>query len=588
MNKFLTGPARMASLAAIALTLAACEPDDGARSGLTHFALGGAHGPLDMALQDQLLGGGLGGALPAALPLLAGGGRNYGYAPSWDYVSDGYVDYAPQDPYDYYGYDDGSYDEGYYDEGYYGDDYYDASAGSGDFTWLALAALIAGVIGDSPPDYGYDYHGVQPWAWRTSDGYNRFVEPVYGGNRYYYYAPGAAGPFLVRDPYFSYAYQDDRLVALYDRDGRVIDARAAKRHRQAAQQYLVRAKDLYRAASVDDRTGVFADQWERRRAGLAEDRRQWGDARAEQAAWRQWDQRNEQAVRQNWQREAAARREAAEQFVSWREDAYRGAAPRFYAAQARPDRQVVATQQARPERQRRAERVAMVEPGERAAARVERQPQVERRAEVREQREVRHQDRARPERLAAADAARQQVRAERQVAQARSERPVEAGRQRAGERQQRQARVERQVAQERQQQARAERQAQADRQRSAAQEQRQARVERQAAQERQQQARAERQAQQQRQAAQQQERQAQQQARAEQQQQQQRQAAQEQQRQVQQQARAEQQQRQAAQEQQRQAQQQARAERQAAAAAEPAGGPPQDEERRGGKKGGRS
>ena len=137
--------------------------------------------------------------------------------------------------YDYYGYEEPY--GGYYDAGYYDDvGYYDQSAGSSDFMWLALAALIAAVIGDSPPDYGFDHYGVQPWAWRTGDGYYRLVEPIYGGNRYYYYAPGADRPFLVRDPWFSYGYRDDRLVALYDRDGRAMDERAARRQRKAAQQ----------------------------------------------------------------------------------------------------------------------------------------------------------------------------------------------------------------------------------------------------------------------------------------------------------------------------------------------------------------
>jgi hypothetical protein len=561
MNKFLITTARTASLAAIALSLASCEPDEPA-GGLNHFSLGGAQGPLDMALQDSF-GGGLGELLPAALPLLAGGGSDYGYAPSWDYANDDYFeygDYAPQDPYDYYGYDD------YYDDA----GYYDQSPGSDDFMWLALAALIAGVIGDSPPDYGFDYGGVQPWAWRTGDGYYRIVEPVYGGNRYYYYEPGVAQPFLVRDPYFSYGYRDDRLVALYDIDGRVLGTRAAERQRRAAERYFSRAQDLYRDARRDERTGVYARDWERRRDELAQDRRQWHEARAEQAAWRQWDKRYEQDLRKRWQRESAAREQAARQFASWQRDSYRGPAPQFYSKgqPARVDErrgferlalvQPVAPQR-QAERELRRDRIADERPARLVRERLEPAPRVtrlrdaptprqaERQAELRDQRASRQreavaeqrvvrqraeadarrlsaqQDRVRGERQ---EAAERQQRAQREaVQQQRAEKQAAAERQRTAVRQQRaemQERVQRpeqqrQAQQARAEQQRAERQAQ-EQQRQAQQaraQQRQAErqaqeQQRQAQQARAQQQQAERQAQQQQRQAREQERQAQQ------------------------------------------------------------------------------
>ena len=45
-------------------------------------------------------------------------------------------------------------------------------------------------IGDAPPDYAFDYEGVSPWAWQTSDDYVTYAEPIDDGYRYYYYEPG--------------------------------------------------------------------------------------------------------------------------------------------------------------------------------------------------------------------------------------------------------------------------------------------------------------------------------------------------------------------------------------------------------------
>ena len=526
MSKALTRTVRLVSLAAIAVSVAACEPDEEARRNLSHFSLAEGDAPFDLGLEDAGLGSGIGDLLPAALPLLAGGGGDYGLAPSWDYARGDYVDYAPGDPYDYYGYDEPY--GGYYDDAGYHDDagYYDQSAGSSDFMWLALAALIASVIGDSPPDYGFDHDGVQPWAWRTGDGYYRLAEPIYGGNRYYYYAPGAEEPFLVRDPYFSYGYQGDRLVALYDRDGRVMDERAARRQREAAQQYLARAEALYRAARTDARTGVAVRDWEHRRGALAGDQRRWRKAKAEQAAWRQWDKQYERGLRDRWQRESAAREQAARRVESWREASYRGPAPRLYAREqtevqrvamqrrdevrpAKSDRHQALVQRRETERdtarsqlaladgrERRRElarerndvrvtRSAAAEQSRRRDLAVQREERADRARGERQQHSAR-QDRVRAERQAAAEL-QQRVRLERQASAERQQRAAQQERARAES--QASAERQRRAAQQKQEKAQAERQASAERQQRAAREQQErARAERQAAQ-RQQQAR---------------------------------------------------------------------------------------------------
>ena len=329
MNKFLNSAARVGGLAALTVSLSACGPEDMARVGaLPHFALPAGIAPLGMSLQAAPQFAPVYDApYPEALPLQPAV-FDYGLAPSWDYASNGYADYAPVDPYQFQGYDDGYYAPG--DAGYYA-----PSAGSDDYAWLALASLIAGVLGNSPPDYGFDYGGVQPWAWRTGDGYARYAEPIHGGNRYYYYAPNAARPFLVRDPYYSYGYRDDRLVAIYDRDGRMLSQHAALRHRLAAQNYFERARLLHRASLAERRYGVSAPIWTKRQPIFAADQRRWREAREQRIAWSQWNDRHERDLYRRWDREREAREHAAERFEGWRDASYRGPAPRFYEAQRR-------------------------------------------------------------------------------------------------------------------------------------------------------------------------------------------------------------------------------------------------------------
>ena len=61
-------------------------------------------------------------------------------------------------------------------------------------------------FGDAPPDYTFDYeNGERPWVWQGDDRSMRVAEPLPdGGDRYYYYEPGAADPYLVQDGGYGY------------------------------------------------------------------------------------------------------------------------------------------------------------------------------------------------------------------------------------------------------------------------------------------------------------------------------------------------------------------------------------------------
>lgn len=339
---------------ALAASLAACEPEDPRKTASTQMALADSgYEPgwsmTDLAGVDPAFYRDDSGALPQALPMKPsyagnyGEAAGYGYAPAYDYAPDrADSHYEPLDESYYYdeGYDDGGYvQDAYYEDGYHGGDRYsaggyDLAGDSNDYALLALAVALAGMLGDAPPDYGFAYDGVSPWAWQTGDRYFRYAEPVHDGYRYYYYEPDAYRPFLVSDPYYSYGYRGDRLVVIYDSAGRRVDARRAKHQLRAAKAYYARAERLHRAAERD-RFGVSAPLWERHRERISRDRNDWQSVRAERPSWKRWEARNAPRLYRQWSSEALVRRDAERSFAKWQRADYRTPAPALYTREAR-------------------------------------------------------------------------------------------------------------------------------------------------------------------------------------------------------------------------------------------------------------
>jgi hypothetical protein len=296
----------------LAVALAACEPDDAQQAQalaplLSQTAPQAGWSMDDLAAVDPQFLAGDAGSLPQALPMRASYRGDYDEAPAFDY--------GP---------------EPYYDDGYYADD-----VGAGDYQWLALAAALGGMLGSAPPDYGFYYDGVEPWAWQTGDRYLRYAEPVYGGYRYYYYEPDSYAPFFVSDPYYSYGYRGDQLIVIYDRSGRVLDARRAERQRRAARDYFARARQLYEAGHRQPRLGVAAPLWDRHSDDIARDQHLWDQARLQRTAWRTWDERNQPKLHKQWAGEALVRREAERNFTGWQKADFKTPAPRFYRPEQR-------------------------------------------------------------------------------------------------------------------------------------------------------------------------------------------------------------------------------------------------------------
>jgi hypothetical protein len=303
--------AALAATTALAASLAACGPDDTQQNRTAAPLLSQAEpqsgwSMTDLAGVDPAFLGDEVAPLPPALPMQASYRGDYDYAPAYDYGPEGY------------------------DEGYYADD-----PGADDYQWLALASALSGMLGNAPPDYAFGYDGIQPWAWETGDRYMRYAEPLDDGYRYYYYEPDSYTPFLVSDPYYSYGYRGDRLVAIYDRSGRVIDARRAERQRQAARDYYARARQMYLAAHQAQRTGVAAPLWQRHRDDIARQRQQWNQARSQRPAWQRWDAQNEQRLHRDWAGEALVRREAERGFAGWQKAGFKTQAPKLYSHQQR-------------------------------------------------------------------------------------------------------------------------------------------------------------------------------------------------------------------------------------------------------------
>ncbi|WP_156842633.1 hypothetical protein [Novosphingobium aquimarinum] len=363
----------VASLVALTATLAGCGPDDARVNGPDHYALQGSdydwplenYGFADSGAPDDFALPPLPDAQPMAYAPRRSAvsyARDYGYAPR-------YYDDAP----DYREPDPSSYVD---------------NAGTDTFAYLALAALLGGVLDDSPPDYYFDYDGVQPWAWQTGDRYTRYAEPIRGGDyRYYYYEPNAARPFLVRDPYYSYGYRNNDLVVVYDRYGRVLDRNRVRVQRRVASRYFDRGAQLYRAGESRRHRGIAAPLWQRQRAVIERDQRDWERARANRDGWRNWTRSHEPVVETRWAQEQAARRYAANRFDRWRSADYRGSAPRFYreARQQASVRRAVAAQEQRiaARERRRLTRMARADKRGGTIPAVLRRQQIEQRAERR-------------------------------------------------------------------------------------------------------------------------------------------------------------------------------------------------------------
>ena len=172
-----------------------------------------------------------------------------------------------------------------------------ASEGYG---YIDQAYSMGQAFADTPPDYAVDYQGTRPWIWRAGDGAYRIVERLPQGERFFYYRSGQDYPFLVRDPDYSYAYDNGDLVAVYGADGAELSGEFAASRADEAARYLYRARELYRAAQYQQRESAYANEWGGRQDQLQRENLIWQQQQAQNARWHAWHEAHQAQEQQQW------------------------------------------------------------------------------------------------------------------------------------------------------------------------------------------------------------------------------------------------------------------------------------------------
>lgn len=172
-----------------------------------------------------------------------------------------------------------------------------ASEGYG---YIDQAYSMGQAFADTPPDYAVNYEGTRPWIWRSDDDAYRIVERLPQGERFFYYRSGQDYPFLVRDPDYSYAYDNGDLVAVYGADGAELSGAFAARRAAEASRYLYRARSLYRAAQYQQRESAYANEWGDHRDQFRHEDLIWQQQQGQNAGWRAWHEAHQAQEQQQW------------------------------------------------------------------------------------------------------------------------------------------------------------------------------------------------------------------------------------------------------------------------------------------------
>jgi hypothetical protein len=139
-----------------------------------------------------------------------------------------------------------------------------------------------------PPAYGFEYGDVEPWVWQTADDDLMFAEPIDDGYRVYYYEPGEAYPYFVRDPDYGYAYGPGGvLAALFDATGALLPQQRLYDYAPVAGRYLARGRDLRQVYYREPRVAVAGPVWSRRAPALEAAQGRWIAAAERQPALRE-------------------------------------------------------------------------------------------------------------------------------------------------------------------------------------------------------------------------------------------------------------------------------------------------------------
>jgi len=253
------------------------------------------------------------------------------------------------------------------------------TAYASDYGYAERAYALDRAFYEAPPDYGFYSDEIEPWAWRSYDGYTVFAEPIESGYRYYYYEPGVDWPFFVRTPDYGYGYgAGGVLLVIYSSTGVLLPYDRYADYAPRAGRYWARGETLYSASRARHAPVVY-DNWLARRPILTRSQTPWMSAADRRPEWRGYRERDDSRELRHFARERDRRQQAIDHAQRQEvRQALRGEDRRMAALDrrdARADRQDDRRQDRRDERIRpdrdEARRVAQGRPPE--PARMERE-----------------------------------------------------------------------------------------------------------------------------------------------------------------------------------------------------------------------
>lgn len=200
-----------------------------------------------------------------------------------------------------------------------------------DYYWIDQADEFARVIGTAPPDFAFSFDGVEAWSWISGTGEAMLVEPARSGVVQYYFEPRAASPYLVRDSYFSYAFEGPNLVAIYDHRGALIEPGDSRARPEEGERLLERGRAIMAASLRRRWDRGTADRWSGQSWFVPEILLGWSGDWRRRGDWQDYRRRHDddrdREVRRHREEERRMRREAAGRWDNWRREGRRGPIP---------------------------------------------------------------------------------------------------------------------------------------------------------------------------------------------------------------------------------------------------------------------
>ena len=202
------------------------------------------------------------------------------------------------------------------------------------YAWAERAYGMQRAFHEVPPDYGFEYGGMQPWAWETADDWAMYAEPWDDGYRYYYYEPDAAYPYFVRDGMYGYGFDPlGALVALFDANGDYLPQDHWYGAAPLAGRYYLHGRDLRNAAVQAQRIPILEDVWMQRAPLILASSDPWIRAANYDDDWRAFrDRTGERELKRFLKEEKRREKEARKWARELRRDD--GFAQRYAAAQS--------------------------------------------------------------------------------------------------------------------------------------------------------------------------------------------------------------------------------------------------------------